>query len=220
MFSAACLLFAPSVPRLVFWAPLTEGPMAKVSFAVGKVMGDGAMTPQGFQSGGKNGVLFFTDQPQFALGGSFSIQATVKFESLPSNGTSPAGQLVFRGDDRNGLDNYSLNLGNDGYYTFCFNSADGQGFGIRTKATAGKWQTVLGVLDTHAREGRLYVDGFLVAQSAALVLPVIELVKDQNPGLSIGNVQNPLGGVHNQPFKGLIKDVKLWNGAVLPSDPR
>lgn len=206
------LLILGTAPRLVFWAPLAGDAVDKVTGALGEVQGGAELGKLGLGLMGKDGVLFYADRDSFALGGSITVSARVFVNRLPVGGTSPAGQIVFRGDDRCGLDNYSLNLGNDGYYTFGISSRDDQGHGVRGQAKVGRWQRVTGVFDSRAHEVRLYVDGVIVGQSGTPLMPVMEMEKAWSPGLSIGNVQNPLGGRHNQPFNGQISDVRIWDG--------
>ena len=170
--------------------------------------------------GGKNGVLFYPDLPQFELGPSFSISAKVWVRENPVGGTSPAGQIVFRGDDRCGLDNYSLSLGNDGFYTFSVYSDGDDSGGVRAPSIKNRWQTLLGTFDARSKDMKLYIDGVLVSESSVNILPVVKMDSQWTPGFSIGNVQNPLGGMHNQPFNGFIRDVRLYNNVIFWDDLR
>jgi hypothetical protein len=125
---------------------------------------------------------------------------------------------VFRGDDRSGHDNFSLNLGSDGYFSFVLygSTSEFEATGVRSAARVGEWQRLVAVFDARAREMRLYVNGVTVGQTAVPFQPIVVMEPDWTPGLSIGNVQNPLGGIHNQPFHGQIRDVRLYDQALLP----
>lgn len=218
------LLFAvaltPSVAqaRLVAWFPLDGTLKERLQGTVGEFKGDASFgkvdQSRGALFGGQNGVVFFPDQRQFWLGPSFSVSATVWVNALPRGGTSPQGQIVFRGDDRGGLDNYSLNLGEDGYYNFNFYGASNDNASVRVPARLGVWQTLLGTFDAKTRQISLYLDGVLVAQQYTSLFPVMEMTSGDAPGFSIGNVQNPLGGCHNQPFNGTIRDVRLFDSVA------
>lgn len=217
---SSCALSA--FPPMVAWVPLDGSPQEMVTRTTGTLVGDASMvraqTGAGANFFGKNGAVLFKDSRQFELGPSFSVSATVMARALPQDGSSPAGQIVFRGDERCGLDNFSLNLGNDGFYTFYFNSASGEGAALRAPSRIGAWQTLLGTSDAQTKDMCLYVDGALVGQTSANLLPITLLDVGAAPGFSIGNVQNPLGGCHNQPFNGQIKDVRLYNSRVFWDD--
>lgn len=210
--------------KLVAWFPLSGSPVEALTGVMGKFVGDSnwgaADSRKGADFRGMNGALFFQDSNQYVLGHSFSVSATVWIRENPTNGTSPAGQIVFRGDDRGGLDNYTLNVSNDGYYSFNFyNDANDNG-GVGAPATKNKWQTLLGTFDSETKAIKLFVDGVLVAESSAPLIPVTKMESGWTPGLSIGNVQNPLGGCHNQPFNGIIRDVRLYDNAIFWDDLR
>lgn len=213
---------------LVAWFPLNGSTKDRVKGTVGEFEGDSHFGQvdrrQAADFGGHNGVVFVADSPQFALGPSFSVSAQVWVRSLPRNGTSPQGQIVFRGDDRSANDNYSLCLGNDGFYTFNFDGGDDHWAGLRVPSRTNVWTTLLGTFDAKTRHIMLYVDGYLAAEQYTPYTPLMLMDKNCSPGFSIGNVQNPLGGNHNQPFNGLIRDVKLYNTAInwddLSREPR
>lgn len=216
---ALTFLPALSFADLVAWFPLEGNAKEMVKGTCnGETKGDsmfGSMDRRlAAAFGGKNGAVLVPDSPQFALGPSFSISAQVWIRKNPVNGTSPAGQIVFRGDDRSGLDNYSLNLGNDGYFSFYINSAEGDGTGVRAPSRPGVWQTLLGTFDGNTRQITLYVDGVCVAHQYATFTPITVMDPNTSPGFAIGNVQNPFGGIHNQPFNGYIRDVRLYNTVV------
>ncbi|MBS1715751.1 MAG: LamG domain-containing protein [Armatimonadetes bacterium] len=204
---------------LVAWFPLEVNSNEALLGTKGTLVGDASFgVRDGLKLGGKNGALFFKDSSQFSLPGSFSLSAKVYPAAWPQGGTSPRGQIVFRGDDRSALDNYSLNVGEDGYFTFYVDGSDGGRALVRAQARLRTWQTLLATFDAGTHTARLYVDGFLAAQSSDPVSPFVVLDSQWSPGFSIGNVQNPLGGCHNQPFHGSIRDVRLWNGPATWDD--
>ena len=211
-------LFSSSYAELVAWFPLTGHGADVIRGAKGVTLGDARFDSVDSRSalglGGKNGALFVPDSPQFALGPSFSVSVQVWIKSWPKGGTSPAGQIVFRGDDRSGLDNFSMNVGEDGFYTFYMNSPENEGAGVRVPAKLNCWQTLLGTFDSTTKKLSLMVDGFVAAEQYTPCVPVTKMLADHHPGLSIGNVQNPLGGCHNQPFNGFIRDVRLFNSVA------
>lgn len=214
---AVCFVAAGSASaKLTAFFPLNGPPVEKLTGAKGEFVGDAALGEFGAFFSGQNGAVEFADSPNFAFAGSFSVYAEVYITDLPERGTSPAGQIVFRGDDRCGLDNYSLNLGNDGFYSFYFNSGDNQGHGVRTLCKKRQWERLLAVFDSNAHETRLYINGFLLGENGTPLFPVTEMDAGWTPRFSIGNVQNPQGGMHNQPFHGTIRNVALYDSVVYP----
>lgn len=214
------LVSAGARAELVAWFPLQGSTNNVINNTKGQLVGDAlfSTSQQGCQFGGHNGAVVYQDLTEYGFDESFSIYAEVYPFALPNGGTSPAGQIVFRGDDRNGLYNYSLNLGEDGYLTFYFNSPDNQGAGVRTKARMNQWQRILATFDAKSHTLRIYVDDFLMGQNSQPITPVTRMENEFAPRFAIGNVQNPLGGAHNQPFHGTIRNVKLFNTAIFPDD--
>jgi hypothetical protein len=212
------LVPSSSADRLVAWFPLDGSAVEVLSNRQGKLEGGAHWSTMGGRTGaefgGMDGVVRFKDQPAYRLGAAFSIYAEVWIHSDPRGGSSPAGQIVFRGDDRNGLDNYSLSLGTDGLYTFAVYGPGGEQAGVRAAAERGRWEALLATFDSRTRRMRLVVDGAVVAEQSVAFVPVLDMVEAHAPGLSFGNVQNPMGGRHWQPFHGLVRQVRLYAGVA------
>ena len=172
---------------------------------------------QAFDFNGKTAALEMPDNQAYQITGSFSIDAWIFVRELPTNGTSPAGQILFRGDDRCGLDPYSLTVASSGHLTFGVSGSDGGGASLQTIAPIKRWSQVVASFD--AREGDLclWVDGVLRAQGSTLARPFRDLDPNWIPGLSIGNVQAPQAGRHRQPFNGLIDEIRMFEGVITPS---
>jgi len=160
----------------------------------------------GFHFDGQTGVVALADAGEYGVDGSFSVAAVVQPDSVPSWN----GQIVFRGDDRGAIDNYSLSLGSDGFFTFMFDQPNGERASLRVPARIGQAQALLGTFDRHRSRMRLWVDGEVVAQTWVPSGPVSAMIADYRPGLSVGNVQAPEAGVHPQPFQGWIRDVRVY----------
>jgi len=167
----------------------------------GGELGTGASTP---------------DSPVFALTHSLSIScwAHPRAYSNPL-ATSPQSQIVFRGDDRSGLDPYQLTLSRSGYFAFGVSSL-GEMTVLHTPAKLNSWVHLLGTLDDATGEMRLYVNGKLLAETKTTVRPFGALDPGYHPGIGIGNTQFPQGGVHRQPFDGLVRDIRIYDEAVSP----
>lgn len=70
-------------------------------------------------------------------------------------------------------------------------------------------------LDVRAQRLRLWIDGEMKAEAKTHVCPLATLLWDRRPGIGVGNVQNP-EGVHNQPFDGMVCDLRLYRVALNP----
>jgi hypothetical protein len=143
---------------------------------------------------------------------SLTVAAWVWMDEVP---TRP-GQLVFRGDDRNGNDPFSLVVWPDG--SLHFGVADERDHGVNVSAPLPRkrWTHVVGTLDDRTGLLSLAFDGRVLAQTKTDIRPGADLDPTQTPGLGIGNLQST--GVHNQPFVGRLADVRVYPFVVAPPD--
>lgn len=163
-----------------------------------------------------NGGAFAPDGPEFALTHSLSVSCWVYPRAYAHPfATSPQSQIVFRGDDRSGLDPYQLTLSRTGYFAFGVEGAGGLCV-LHYPAKLNTWAHVLGTLDDATGKIRLYINGKLAAETTTNVRPLGGLDPNQHPGIGIGNTQFPQGGRHRQPFDGMIRDVRIYDEAVSP----
>lgn len=154
-----------------------------------------------------------------AFTGSFSISASINVQSFSSTNW---GQIVFRGDGRAGFDPYFLaarrlfinDQWTDGVW-FNINNSSNQGVGIFAPLSAGSFFDILATLDDTTGEMKLYVDDILASSTMTTIRPF----KDQALGNWFGIGNHPSGGLNNQPFHGIIDDVKLYDGVVDPASP-
>jgi hypothetical protein len=168
-------------------------------------------------TGAVDGVAYTPDAPEFRLTESLSISCWVYPRALTSPfATSPAAQIMFRGDDRSGLDPYHLTIARNGRFIFAIASAENNVCAVSATAKLFTWSHLLGTLDDNTGKMRLYVNGKLEEETVTEIRPLAELHPDYNPGFSIGNTQFPAGGMHRQPFDGFIRDARVYNEAVTP----
>ena len=165
-------------------------------------------------------VAFIPDNGSLALTHNLSISCWVYAREFASpQATSPQSQIVFRGDDRCGLDPYDLLLMKSGHWQFkIWNESDV--CLIQAPAFLFEWTHLLATLDAELGVMRLYVNGELMAQTYTKITPMKSLEQSASPGISIGNVQFPSGPYHRQPFDGFIRDVRIYDAAIKPSDLR
>src|SRR5258706_8636932 len=147
---------------------------------------------------GSNERAFVHDNAAFELT-SLSIGAWVKVASI--------GYFVLmRGDDRGGLDPYSMGMDPDNGNRFQFRIEDGAN-AFTSLETAGampldQWIQYTVTLDGTSHDMRIYMNGGLAAQTTATVTPLLALDSSEVPGLGIGNVQDTF----DFPFQGAIDE--------------
>ena len=161
---------------------------------------------------GSSSRVYIPDDPQFFLN-SLTLEAYITIYSTPQ----PEGQIVFRGDDRDGLDPYNLEIEIGGYLHFkIFNDAnDYSDLATSFPLPFNQQLHVAGTLDADTGEQNLYVNGVLVASRITAIRPIRKLDSSQIPGIGIGNVQS---ATDSEYFDGTISDVRISNIALSPSE--
>jgi hypothetical protein len=164
---------------------------------------------------GHKGGLLFDDAPQLKLVGSMTVSVWLNLRSYVNEG--PGAQVLFRGDDRCGLDPYSMSIHSDGTLNFGIQGSDDKGRSVTAEIPLGRWVHVLGNFDF--KDGRLemWMDGKLVGLAYTEYRPFANLDPNWAPGVSVGNVQNDTGP-HNQPLNGMVADLRLYRGVYRPDD--
>ncbi|HWD42086.1 MAG TPA: LamG domain-containing protein [Fimbriimonas sp.] len=193
---------------------LNGRPMGGVTF----VSGPPGITKKAFNFDGENSVVFIKDDPRFRFTKGFTISCWVNPLTDARYGSSPQGPLVFRGDDRSGLDPFVLALTSDGHWGFHIEDGNHNGGDLSAPAQINCWTHLCATWDGASGTMCLYVNGQLAATTKTAVHPLEMLDINEHPGVSIGNVQNPFGDHHFQPFNGSIAAVKIYNGAVAKPD--
>ncbi len=163
-------------------------------------------------SGGKSGFLI-PDFPLLHLTRSMTVATWLYLRSYTPNGFQS--QILFRGDDRSGLDPYHLSVESDGTVGFSIDSADGGQASVKANIPLKTWIRVTGSYDEETNEMRLYIGTRLAATVETPKHPFAELEAKSIPGVSIGNVQNDKGP-HNQPLDGIVVDLRLYDEALTP----
>lgn len=165
-------------------------------------------------AGPKSGILF-PDLPKVRLNGSITVSAWINPRSYVNDG--PGAQLLFRGDDRNGIDPYDLVIHSNGTVNFFVTAEDCDNRCLTADLPLGRWTHVLGNLNVDTGEMELWINGELSAMTKTKIRPMVGLESGWAPGIGIGNVQNDKGP-HNQPFNGQIADMRLYRVALRPDD--
>lgn len=167
------------------------------------------MVGQAFNFDGVNDRVQLPDSESLKLTESLSIEGWIKADSLPVQ----QGEILFRGDDRGGLDPYSLSLQSNGSLRFEVASLNGAA-SVWAPLPLGEFTHVAGTLDDASGEMRLYLDGVLISQITTTQRPFGDLDPASNPGIGIGNHGGAPDTPHNFAFDGLIDELSVYNRAL------
>ena len=177
--------------------------LPNVSFTNGVVGQAFAFDPENLPFGTYSGVRI-ADQPAYALTNSLSIEAWIR----------PRGDgyvIFYRGDNRSGLDPYTMSMGLNNILSFAITDANGNSAGVSAPLVYNQWWHVAGTLDGASGNLSLYTNGSLAAQITTTVRPFGALIPGDSPGIGIGNVND---GFNNFPFLGDIDEVSLYSRAL------
>jgi hypothetical protein len=150
------------------------------------------------------------DSSSLAFTTSFTIEGWIKVNGLPASGSH--GEIMFRGDDRGGLDPYSLSVEPNGNLSFHIQPAVLAAVDLQAPIPTGQWTHVAATLDDATGLMSLYVNGALAAQTVNDRRPFANLDPTQNPGIGIGNSNDPAS--YNVPFNGRIDELSVYNRAL------
>ena len=181
-----------------------NGVTQNVSFTDGVAGQAFLFAPDNYPWGTYCGVQI-PDRPVFELTHSLSIECWIRPRS------HSAYVIFFRGDHRPGLDPYCLSMDGNQNLVFAVCDSAGNDASVRAPVALGGWIHVAGVLDDNTDTLSLYTNGVLAAEITTTVRPYGKLLKDQFPGIGIGNVND---GGNNFPFAGEIEEVGLYNRAL------
>lgn len=165
-------------------------------------------------SGPRSG-LHFGDLNQLKITGSMTVALWINPRSYVNDG--PGAQILFRGDDRSGVDPYTLVIHNDGTINFGIQDEEHKGMKVSAELPLHRWSQVVANWDQETGFLRMWMNGECVAMARTSHLPFADLDSNHAPGVTVGNVQNDRGP-HNQPFNGVVVDLRLYKGAWTPED--
>jgi hypothetical protein len=154
--------------------------------------------------------IFIPDDRLFRLTQSLTIEAFIK----PVGPQNPAGPILFRGDDRGGLDPYYLSVVTGTTLQFVVEDAfGGHGEVDAPLPYLNQWLFVAGTLDGATGTMSLYIGAGLVNSTTTFVRPYALLDPRYHPGLGIGSVQSDSYPFY---FNGRIDEVRLSDQALTP----
>ena len=166
---------------------------------------------QAFSFDGVDDRVQLPDSDSLKLTESLSIEGWVSVRSYPTF----SGVILFRGDDRGGLDPYQVYISAGGNVRFLVSSLTGSA-SVKAPVPVPLNQFVhfAGTLDDTTGVMRLYVNGALAAERVTDVRPFRELDANSNPGIGIGNHGGYPITPHNFPLNGLIDELSVYNRAL------
>jgi hypothetical protein len=200
---------APLPPDLVAYWPLNGNYNDVVGGVNGKDEGNVSFTigaDAALNFDGSSGRIAIPDSPRLALTHSLAITAWININAYPSDHA----YILFRGDDRVGLDPYNFYINSDGTLGFMVNDDSGGCGSVKSTPSIPlhTWTFVAGSIDDATGILSVYINGQLTGQAQTDVRSYAVLDPTQTPGLGIGNVQSGNYGFY---FNGLIRQVKLYD---------
>ncbi|MBN9502456.1 MAG: hypothetical protein BGO01_13655 [Armatimonadetes bacterium 55-13] len=164
---------------------------------------------------GRRSGLLFGDVPALRLTQSMTVSVWLYLRSYVNDG--PGAQILFRGDDRNGHDPYTLVIHSNGTVNFGVQTDEDKGMSVSAEIPLNSWTHVLGSIDAKTGQLKLYMNNELIGTTITSFRPFAQLVGNDAPGVGIGNVQNDQGP-HNQPMNGQLADLRLYDGVFTPDE--
>ena len=158
--------------------------------------------------------IFINDYPSLQLVHSMTLEAWIDTNTI----SAAEGVILFRGDDRGGLDPYKLEVINGGATAkFQITNASDQSASVSAPIVKNQWVHVAGTLDDATGSIKLYVNGALAASSTTTIRPLGTLDSSQTPGVAIGGLQSDNPALNKTYFNGLIDEVRISDTALTPS---
>jgi hypothetical protein len=169
---------------------------------------------QAFSFDGVDDRVLIADDPSLQLTESMTIEGWVRVDSFPASGH---GLILFRGDDRGGLDPYQLTTTPDGKIRFQVSSLSNS-TRLEASMPLGEFVYLAATLDDVTGDASLYLNGVQMVHTVTTVRPFGNLDSASNPSIGIGNHGGYPTTPHNFPFHGLIDELKIHDQALSATD--
>ena len=200
-----------------YWAAENDG-LDSAGSNDGTLVSGAAYAPgqigQAFAFDGVDDRVLIPDDPSLHLTASMTIEGWVRVDAFPTIGH---GLILFRGDDRGGLDPYQLTTTTNGEIRFGVSALTG-GTSVFAPMPQGEFVHVAATLDDATGDMSLYLNGALAAHQVTSIRPFQGLDPNSNPGIGIGNHGGYPTTPHNFPFNGLIDELKVYDQALSAAD--
>lgn len=168
----------------------------------------------------RNGIRFtgdgsgisVLDDNSLKLTQSMTIEAWIKIQGLNLGHSL----VVFRGDDRPGLDPYFLSVEPDGKGMFLISDQQDTTATLKTKQALpqNRWLHLAATLNHTTGRMVLYVNGAWNNALTTSIRPFADLSQADEPGLGIGHHPFREGEGNEYSFIGVIDEVRILNKAL------
>jgi chitinase len=159
---------------------------------------------KGFNFDGVNDNAALGDPDSLKFNASMTIEGWILVRAYTT--TQNFGTIIWRGDDRGGLDPYSLVVLPNGTMRFEVDGGHGAA-DLLAPVPLGQLIHVAATLDDPTGAMTLYINGAVVAHQITTIRPFRDLDPTLHPGIFIG-------GGHN----GLIDELSVYNRALTPGE--
>lgn len=177
------------------------------SFPFGSAFATGVVG-QCFDFDGSLRRVNIPDDPAFQLTNAMTLEAWVYPRAY-------GGFITFRGDNRGGLDNWTLDTYDSGFVKFSLVDEANNVATIRAPLALNQWQHVAATWSRATGELKIYVNGALGAQTNSTLVPIGVLDAASEPAIGIGNHG---GTFHQFPFNGLIDELAIYSRALASNE--
>ena len=168
----------------------------------------GGKVGQGFDFDWSTRRLSIPDSPAFQLTNAMTLEGWVYIRQF-------GGFICFRGDNRPGLDTWTLDTYQSGLVNFQIGDENNNGSSVQAPLTLNQWHHVAGTWDRTSGDMKIYMDGALVTQTSTTVIPIGVLDPGSEPAIGIGNHG---GTFHQFPLNGLVDEFAIYNRALTASE--
>ncbi|UCG70113.1 MAG: PKD domain-containing protein [Thermoplasmata archaeon] len=203
---------------LVSWWPGDDNANDLIGANHGTLLGGTTFEPgvvgQAFSFDGYNDRVSVPDSDNLKITGSMTIDAWLFIRSFPPPLRGHA-QILFRGDDRGGLDPYYLSAQSNGNIRFHVESLTAR-TNLEAPIPKDEFVFVAATLDDATGLMRIYLNGALAAEQITSIRPFRDLHPSYRPGIGIGN--HAPSSAHHQPFHGIIDELEVFNRALSESE--
>jgi hypothetical protein len=159
---------------------------------------------EAFDFDGSHRRVSIADSPALQLTNAMTLEGWVYPRAY-------GGFITFRGDNRPGLDNWTLDTYDSGFVKFSLVDPDNNAAVIRAPLALNEWQHIAATWDRASGDLKLYLNGDLAAQTNSPLVPIGVLDPAYEPAVGIGNHG---GTFHQFPFNGLIDELGIYNQAL------
>lgn len=168
----------------------------------------GGEVGQAFDFDGSFRRLSIPDNPAFQLTNAMTLEGWVYPRAY-------GGFITFRGDNRGGLDTWTLDAYQSGFVNFQIDDEANNYQSVRAPLALNQWQHVAATWERASGSMKIYLNGLLIQETNTTLVPIGLLDSGFEPALGIGNHG---GTFHQFPFNGLIDELAIYNRALTAAE--